>query len=77
MPTAEAALIRLDRTLREAQRVLRDYVVSGRSHSAETVVDELLAILDDEDFVAFQKSLEGEADSEPRPIGPEDPLPYR
>jgi hypothetical protein len=71
-----AALIRLNRTVRDAQSVLRDHLLRGLSDAE--AVRKLRDVLDEPDFLRFQRSLEGlpePGDDEPR--RPEDPLPYR
>lgn len=70
-----SALLRLDRTVREAQAVLRDHLVD-KAMSDREALERLRGILEDEDFLRFQRALEG-LDLPPEEIGPEDPLPYR
>ncbi len=70
------ALIRLDRAVRDAQAVLRDQLLSDMS--ADDAVRKLRDVLEDEEFLRFQRSLEGMPEpGDDRPRGPEDPLPYR
>jgi hypothetical protein len=73
-----AALLRLDRVVREAQAVLRDHLLSGGGMNAEDAVRKLRDVLEDEEFLRFQRSLEGMPEpGDDGPRGPEDPLPYR
>lgn len=69
------ALMRFDRTVREAQAVLRDHLTDSRM-SDRDALQRLREILEDEDFLRFQAQLEGR-EERPEEIGPEDPLPYR
>jgi hypothetical protein len=69
------AVIRLDRTVRDAQAVLRDHLTS-REMSDRDALERLRGILEDEDLLRFQRALEG-LDQPPEEIGPQDPLPYR
>ncbi|MGQ7791255.1 hypothetical protein ACUN0C_02475 [Faunimonas sp. B44] len=70
------AIIRLDRALRAAQAVLRDHLTSG-TMTADEALRRLRDVLEDEDFVRFQRALEGTGTPDAEPIKPEDPLPYR
>ncbi len=70
------AIIRLDRVVRDAQAVLRDHLTSG-TMTADDALRRLRDVLEEEDFVRFQRALEGTGGPEAEPIGPEDPLPYR
>lgn len=71
-----AALIRLDRAVRDAQSVLRDHLLTGMSDA--DALRKVRDILDEPEFLRFQRSLEGIPEaSEEEPRGPEDPLPYR
>ncbi len=71
------AVLRLDRTVREAQAVLRDQVLPG-GLSADEALRKLRDVLEDEDFLRFQRTLEGNPEpGDESPRGPEDPLPYR
>jgi hypothetical protein len=72
-----AALIRLDRVVRDAQAILRDQLLPG-GMAADEAIRRLRDVLEDEDFLRFQRGLEGMP--EPGDEGPrsaEDPLPYR
>ena len=71
-----AALIRLDRAVREAQAALRDNLLPGGASDAD-IIRKLRDVPEDEDFVRFQRGLEGTDRPEAEDIGPEDPLPYR
>jgi hypothetical protein len=72
-----AALIRLDRVVRETQAVLRDHLLDG-GMTADEAVRRLREVLEDEGFVAFQRSLEGMPEpGDQGPRGPQDPLPFR
>ena len=72
-----SALIRLDRVVREAQAVLRDHVLSN-GLAPEDALRKLRDVLEDEEFLRFQRSLEGIPEpGDEGPRGPEDPLPYR
>lgn len=72
-----AAIIRLDKVVREAQAILRDATL-GAGLSAADAIRKLRDVLEDEEFLRFQRSLEGHAEpGDEGPRGPEDPLPYR
>jgi hypothetical protein len=73
---AIAALIRLDRIVREAQAALRENVLPGGPSDEETIRT-LREILEDEDFTRFQRDLEDLDRPEAEKIGSADPLPYR
>lgn len=69
------ALMRLDRVVRKAQAVLRAHLTDSRM-SDRDALEQLRDVLDDEDFLQFQRILQGREEG-PEAIGPEDPLPYR
>ena len=72
-----AALIRLDRAVREAQAVLREHLLPG-GMAPEDAIRQLRDVLEDEEFVRFQRSLEGIPEpGDEGPRGPQDPLPFR
>ena len=71
-----AAILRLDRIIRDAQAVLRDHLLSGGMSDEETI-RKLREMLEDEDFLRFQRALEGMPEPGDDGIGPQDPLPYR
>ncbi|MYZ48796.1 hypothetical protein [Propylenella binzhouense] len=71
-----SAVIRLERAVRDVQAILREQLVAG-GLSAEEALRRVRDVVEDEDFVRFQRALEGVEASEETPTGPEDPLPYR